>query len=129
MSETAPKLPDATTLAVDRTRLAHERTLMAWIRTSASMIGFGFTVYKFFQFRQESDGIVLHHHLLNPRVFAILLVTMGMVSLVMATVAHHREMKMLEQQFGKMPRSLASAIAMVVSGFGLLVITSVALQQ
>ena len=43
-------LPDATKLAVERTRLAYERTLMAWVRTSTSLISFGFTIYKFFQY-------------------------------------------------------------------------------
>ena len=37
-------------LALRRTFLAHERTLMAWIRTSVSLISFGFTIYKFFQY-------------------------------------------------------------------------------
>jgi len=45
-------LPDATRLAVDRTRLAFERTMMAWVRTATSLITFGFTVYKFFQFEK-----------------------------------------------------------------------------
>lgn len=37
-----------TQLAIKRTRLAYERNMMAWIRTAASLISFGFTVYKFF---------------------------------------------------------------------------------
>ncbi|MGB0437426.1 MAG: DUF202 domain-containing protein, partial [Mycobacterium sp.] len=37
-------LDTSTRLAVDRTRLAAERTLMAWIRTSTSLIAFGFTI-------------------------------------------------------------------------------------
>ena len=48
---------DATQLALDRTWLAHERTLMAWIRTSVSMISFGFTIYKFFQFEQGRNAL------------------------------------------------------------------------
>ena len=36
-------------LALDRTRLAAERTLMGWIRTSFSMMTFGFTIYKVMQ--------------------------------------------------------------------------------
>lgn len=46
----------STILAVDRTRLAHDRTLMAWVRTSASLISFGFTIYKFFQYLHEQQG-------------------------------------------------------------------------
>jgi putative membrane protein len=42
-------------LAVDRTWLAHERTLMAWVRTATSMISFGFTIYKFFQFEAGKE--------------------------------------------------------------------------
>jgi inner membrane protein YidH len=43
-------------LAVERTRLAHERTTMAWGRTAASLISFGFTIYKFFDIEQEGTG-------------------------------------------------------------------------
>ena len=42
-------LDTSTRLAAERTRLASERTLMAWIRTSTSLIAFGFTIFKFFQ--------------------------------------------------------------------------------
>jgi putative membrane protein len=37
-----------------RTRLSAERTLMSWNRTSLSMIGFGFTIYQFFEKFQEA---------------------------------------------------------------------------
>ena len=32
-----------------RTRLSIERTLMSWVRTSVSLIGFGFTIVQFFE--------------------------------------------------------------------------------
>jgi len=51
----AANLPDATELALDRTNLAHERTLMAWVRTAVSLISFGFTIYKFFQYMREQQ--------------------------------------------------------------------------
>src|SRR5581483_2367687 len=41
---------DQVGLAFERTYLAHERTLMAWIRTAASLITFGFTLFKYFQY-------------------------------------------------------------------------------
>lgn len=37
-----------------RTRLSTERTLMSWDRTALSLIGFGFTIYQFFQKFQEA---------------------------------------------------------------------------
>jgi uncharacterized membrane protein YidH (DUF202 family) len=49
-ASTMPAMDSGTRLAIDRTRLAYERTMMAWIRTAASLISFGFTIYKFFQF-------------------------------------------------------------------------------
>src|ERR1700679_1367281 len=42
-----------TDLAMQRTSMAAERSLMAWVRTSLSMIGFGFSIYKFFQYLPE----------------------------------------------------------------------------
>ncbi len=55
----------STVLATDRTRLAHDRTLMAWVRTSTSLISFGFTIYKFFQYLQEK-GTGPQERLLGP---------------------------------------------------------------
>ena len=49
MPSPAVALDSGTKLAVDRTWLAHERTMLAWVRTAASLISFGFTIYKFFQ--------------------------------------------------------------------------------
>jgi hypothetical protein len=37
-----------------RTRLSLENTLMGWIRTTTSLIGFGFTLYQFFDRFQAS---------------------------------------------------------------------------
>jgi hypothetical protein len=55
----------STLLATDRTRLAHDRTLMAWVRTATSLISFGFTIYKFFQYMQEK-GTPSQHRLFGP---------------------------------------------------------------
>ena len=55
MSEKELKLNDQ--LAIDRTRFAAERNLMAWIRTSLSMIAFGFTIYKFLQMMHEQSPV------------------------------------------------------------------------
>ncbi len=39
-----------------RTRLAVERTLMSWLRTSVSLIGFGFAIVQFFERLQQSPN-------------------------------------------------------------------------
>ena len=39
-----------------RTRLSAERTLMSWDRTALSLIGFGFTIYQFFEKLQQATA-------------------------------------------------------------------------
>jgi len=128
---TAPPLPDATRLAVDRTRLAHERTLMAWVRTAVSLISFGFTVYKFFQTLRESSGVPGESHPLGPRHLAIFLIAIGLISLVMATVAHRQELQALRAEYPgmKLPRSLAIMLAVMVAGFGVVALLAVVFRQ
>lgn len=111
---------DATQLAVERTRLAHERTLMAWIRTATSLISFGFTIYKFFQFVREEGKIQHPDHFLGPHEFALIMILAGLVSLVLATVQHRRDIKSLRTPDTKAPYSLAMMLAILVAGLGLL---------
>ena len=53
-------LDSSTALALERTRLAHERTLMAWVRTATSLISFGFTIYKAFEYLRQRQPDVAH---------------------------------------------------------------------
>lgn len=70
---------DATTaLAVTRTRLAAERTLMSWIRTSFSMIGFGFTILKLFQYLKVN---AITAHMVNGSSTKILGARVGVIVL------------------------------------------------
>jgi len=114
--------PDSTHLAIDRTWLAHERTLMAWVRTATSMISFGFTIYKFFQF-ETGHGAPIARGILTPRGFALIMVTIGLVALVMATLAHRKEIRGLANHLDGR-RSSAEVVAALVSVFGLLVLFS-----
>ena len=115
----ATQMPSSNELALERTWLAHERTLMAWVRTAASMISFGFTIYKFFQF-EAIKGEPAHHGLFSPRDFALIMVSIGLISLLAATITHRREVRRMRGAFqGK--HSLAGVVAWIVSGFGFLV--------
>ena len=114
----APPKPDSTQLALDRTWLAHERTLMAWVRTSASMISFGFTIYKFFQF--DTKATRPEHVLLSPRNYAVILVATGIITLVAATVQHRKNVETLKPFLETKPRSVAGAMAWLISTLGVL---------
>jgi putative membrane protein len=79
----------ATRLAFDRRRLAYDRTMMAWIRTATSLITFGFTVYKFFQIEiGKTDPI---DSIIGPREFALTMISIGLASLLMATIQYRRD--------------------------------------
>ena len=114
---TAQPLDTGTRLAVDRTRLAHERTLMAWVRTATSMISFGFSIYKFFQTRDGQPG----SGLIGPRGFAIVMISIGLTALALATIEHRRDLRAMRTEYGAIiPYSLASLIGGLVSVLGVL---------
>ena len=122
-------LPAATRLAVDRTRLAYERTLMAWIRTAASLISFGFTIYKFFQFLRESGQGAPSHRLFGPREFAFLMILIGLVSLLLAASQHLISIRALRAEYGHVPYSLVTIVAGLIGILGVLGLIAVGLQQ
>ena len=121
----APKIPDATKLAVERTRLAYERTLMAWVRTATALISFGFTLYKFFQFLHQDGAAETPAQFLGAREFALLMITIGLVALVIATVQHSRSMRTLRAEYGDVPYSLATIMAGLIGLLGVVGFASV----
>ena len=121
----AKPLDTATRLAVDRTRLAYERTLMAWVRTATSLISFGFTIYKFFEF-ESGKGAIAASHLLSPRQFAIIMIGSGLAALALAAIDHRRNMKRMRDEYGPAGRSVALSVAVIVSGMGLLALAAAA---
>jgi putative membrane protein len=117
---------ESTRLAVERTRLAHERTLMAWVRTATSLISFGFTIYKFFQYLHQSDKAPQP---VGTRHFALLMIVIGLVSLVVATAQHRQSMKVLRAQYHDVPYSLAAMMAGLIGLLGIVGLFSVVFRQ
>lgn len=121
-ADNEPK-PDSTRLALDRTWLAHERTLMAWVRTATSMIGFGFTIYKFFELEAlHRDGLI------TPRDFALMMISIGLITLLLATISRRKEIKSISQQLRRSSGSLAEIVAGLVFIFGILVLLATVLR-
>ena len=114
-----------TKLAFERTNLAHERTLMAWVRTATSLISFGFTIYKFFQLERGAGLVPKTEQLIGPHHFAMFMITIGIVSLALATVQHWQHIKGLKKQDIEIPRSLAAWVAGLISVLGLLALVAV----
>jgi putative membrane protein len=125
----AKKLDSSTQLAVDRTRLAYERTLMAWIRTATSLITFGFTIYKFFQIELSKGGTPRSGRLVGPTAFALLMIVIGLVSLLLATLEHRRNLNALNAEYPGGHRSLARVLAALISLLGLLALFLVLFRQ
>ena len=110
---------ERTDIAMTRTRMAAERTLMAWIRTSLSMISFGFTILKFFEYLQRSQGPLGQFHGERARHFGLVLISLGTLILIPAIFQNHGLMKKLSNLDGRSSWSLSLVVAILVGGFGL----------
>jgi putative membrane protein len=117
----------STRLAFDRTRAAYERTMMSWIRTATSLITFGFSIYKFFQL--EAPGHEQQNRLIGPRGFAFMLVSIGLVSLLLATVQNRQDIRGLGAQYAGKQRSLSVVVAGLISILGLLALFAMIFRQ
>jgi uncharacterized membrane protein YidH (DUF202 family) len=75
-----------TGMSFHRTRMSADRTLMSVIRTALSLIGFGFTIYQFFQNLAEKNLIAGGSH--AARNFGLALIYLG-VGMVAVGIAYH----------------------------------------
>ncbi len=129
MGDAAPDLNANTRLAMQRNVMAADRTLMAWIRTSLSLIGFGFTLSKVFQSLAERNVFVKGPagKVWSPEAVGMALLSLGVVALIAAVFNHHHDMKELRAAGLKKRLSLTTAVASalaVVGCWGLLSVTT-----
>jgi|SRR5687768_276510 len=108
------------------TRLASERTLMAALRTSLSLIGFGFTIYKFFESMRTTlgEGGPIRVH--GPRRLGLTLVALGVLVLVGGTCQHWLFLKRLRKETGQeFPVSVSLIAAVVLALTGVVVFVTI----
>lgn len=123
------ELSTSTKLAIERTRLAHERTLMAWVRTATSLISFGFTIYKFFEYLRESQGAATRSAI-GPREFAVVMIGIGITTMILATIGHRRSMRAFRADYGALiPYSLATVVAGLIGIVGVILLVAVLLRM
>ena len=116
----------STALATERTFLANERTMMAWVRTATSLITFGFTIYKFFQITME--GKLNQGRLIGPRGFGLMMIAMGLISLVLATVQNRQSNRKLRAKYPETRTSLATMLGAMMALLGILALIAVLLR-
>jgi len=76
-----PALP--ADLGAVRTVLAADRTLMAWLRTSLSMLSFGFAIYKVLETAARAGALERAE---SPRRVGLFLVGMGTAAMVLGVI-------------------------------------------
>jgi len=101
---------------------------MAWVRTATSLISFGFTIYKFFQYLQERQAAP-REGLLGPRQYAMLMIAIGIIALALATLQHRRDMIALRKHHPEVPYSLATVLAGLISLLGIVALLAVIFRQ
>ena len=113
-------------LAFERTFLAYERTRIAWVRTALSLISFGFVIAKFFQYLREKQGETAT--LMSPRAVGLVMITIGLVSLILANWQERRAMKALRARCPELPQSISGVMAMLIALLGVLALISALLR-
>jgi putative membrane protein len=114
-----------TDLAMDRTYWAAQRTLMGWIRTSLSMISFGFTIGKLGQTLQVFEVKGLRGtKMIGIDTIAYFLVIIGTTALLGAAVQYSRRVHVLCEQGLDRQISIEFVVAIVLSVMGLVAFSS-----
>jgi putative membrane protein len=120
---------ERTDLALERTIIASERTLMAWIRTALSMIGFGFSIYKFFQYLPEEIAAGNIQRPQAPRNLGMSLIALGTLALAAAAWQHRNFLKRLGASQQRHGWSVSFVVAMAVILIGIVTFYGVLLRH
>ena len=103
--------------------MAADRTLMAWVRTSLSLMTFGFTLYKILEAMQESGRNLPSDT--TPRNAGLLLIAMAIFALLMGTLEYwitRRQLRHFQNfQFAQSPTWIM-ALVTIAGGIGLLLV-------
>jgi putative membrane protein len=109
------------TSKIDKTRdhLANERTFLAWIRTSISMIVFGFVVAKFGITLREF--LLIQHHVGKESAslsIGVGFMFMGIIMALMALVRYQKTMHHIEMGQFKPDNAIIAFLGIVTALFG-----------
>jgi inner membrane protein YidH len=113
-------------LSLQNTVLSHERTMLAWVRTSTSLITFGFGIQQFFRTTRGPDN----PDLIGPRTFGLTMIIIGLLALILAALQHRSAIEALKlsyperEHYPAIRRSSARLLSILIALLGLLAIVS-----
>ncbi|GAB4373143.1 MAG: hypothetical protein Kow00121_16110 [Elainellaceae cyanobacterium] len=106
-------------LARERNRAAAERTLMAWIRTSLSLISFGFGIDRLVEALHQALGEKVDP-LRLARALGMSFVAIGTLALLSAAISHRRDLQRIDRgtftYASRLSLSFVVAIALILVG-------------
>ncbi|MCX7589175.1 YidH family protein [Phenylobacterium sp. 58.2.17] len=105
-------------LGAMRTIMAADRTLMAWVRTSLSMLSFGFTIYKFLESAVQSDQLARAD---SPQHVGLFLAGVGTLSMLFGVISYWTTLKDLQrtEEFRLGRPALFISLVMLMAGVAL----------
>jgi putative membrane protein len=120
------KVDASSKLSLQRTVLSHERTMLAWVRTSTSLITFGFGIQQFFRATRGPD----YADLIGPRTFGLTMIIIGLLALLLAAQQHRSAIEALKlsyperEHYPAIRRSNARLLGILIALLGLLALVS-----
>lgn len=102
----SPKNNGKDKLRLERHRIALEKLQLAWMKITLALSALGFTSYRFFHERVEAGKSLLFEPF-NGRSLGIVLVSLGILGLLQATLQHVRNYKALKIQDKRLGYSVA----------------------
>ena len=120
------KVDASSKLSLQRTVLSDERTMLAWVRTSTSLITFGFGIQQFFRAARGPD----YADLIGPRTFGLTMIIIGLLALLLAAQQHRSAIEALKlsyperEHYPAIRRSNAWLLGILIALLGLLALVS-----
>lgn len=114
-SDMPGKTDDKSAMAKYQMGLALDRTMLAWVRTTLSMVGFGFGMTAFFRtLYQSNPGTETRHLHLMAIVFGVALLAIGLITVTFAGLTQLADLRILAR--GGIPAKSQIPLTLVVTG-------------
>ncbi len=116
-----------TDMAAERTTLSVVSTLQAWIRTALSLIGFGFTLYKFLESMQSVEKQILMRPQ-TPRNMGLILIGLGTASVIFGIIDYWIVIRGMKKKYGIPMKVYPLILALLIAVVGFLLFILITLK-